>query len=65
MKYVIYKRVSTRRQGNSGLGLEAQEKVVADYLKGKDHKIIENLTEVESGRKKARPVLAEALKLCK
>ena len=65
MKVVTYKRVSTRRQGVSGLGLKAQEKSISDYLNGKNHELIGEMVEVESGRKKDRPVLREALKLCK
>ncbi|MDA7681336.1 recombinase family protein [Verrucomicrobiales bacterium] len=65
MKYVIYKRVSTARQGLSRLGLEGQEKTVRDYLADKEHEIVGILEEIESGRKKTRPELAKALKLAK
>ena len=63
--YVIYKRVSTRRQGDSGLGLEAQQTAVDSFLKGKDSEVVGEFVEVESGRKKDRPELIKALALCK
>ena len=63
--YVIYKRVSTRRQGDSGLGLEAQQTAVETFLKGKDSGVVGEFVEIESGRKKDRPELIKALALCK
>ena len=63
--YVIYKRVSTRRQGDSGLGLEAQQSAVEQFLKGKDANIVGEFVEIESGRKKDRPELIKALAVCK
>ncbi|MEE8223559.1 MAG: recombinase family protein, partial [Alphaproteobacteria bacterium] len=64
-KHVAYYRVSTDRQGRSGLGLEAQRQAVADYLDGGDWKLMAEYTEVESGKRKDRPQLAEALRACK
>jgi DNA invertase Pin-like site-specific DNA recombinase len=64
-KFVAYYRVSTRRQGRSGLGLEAQQKAVRDYLDGGDWRLVAEVTEVESGKRNDRPKLAEALKLCR
>ncbi len=64
-KHVAYYRVSTDRQGRSGLGLEAQRKAVADYLDGGDWKLMAEYTEVESGKRKDRPQLTEALRACK
>lgn len=61
--YVTYYRVSTQRQGQSGLGLEAQRSAVQNYLAGKE--IIAEFTEVESGRKSDRPELTAALALAK
>ena len=63
--YVAYLRVSTQRQGYSGLGLEAQREIIQNYLG--DTKPIFEFTEVESGRKtdKERPKLKEALSLCR
>lgn len=61
--YVAYLRVSTQRQGTSGLGLQAQQEIIQNYLNG-DSPIAE-FVEVESGRKSDRPKLHEALELCK
>jgi DNA invertase Pin-like site-specific DNA recombinase len=62
---VTYLRVSTQKQGHSGLGLEAQRKAVEDYLNGGDWNILEELVEVESGKNSKRPKLLEAIELCK
>jgi DNA invertase Pin-like site-specific DNA recombinase len=64
-KHVAYYRVSTARQGRSGLGLEAQRHAVTEFLNGGDWKIVAELTEVESGKKADRPQLAKALALCR
>ena len=61
--YVAYLRVSTQKQGYSGLGLEAQKDIIQNYLK--DVKPIAEYVEVESGRKKDRPKLKQALDLCR
>jgi len=50
-KFIAYYRVSTDKQGKSGLGLEAQRRAVATYLNGGDWKIVAEFTEVESGRR--------------
>jgi DNA invertase Pin-like site-specific DNA recombinase len=63
--FVSYLRVSTQKQGQSGLGLEAQRKAVEDYLNGGDWNFIEEVVEVESGKKNKRPKLNEAIELCK
>lgn len=63
--YVAYYRVSTDRQGRSGLGLEGQKAAVLDFINGGAASLIAEYTEVESGRRKDRPQLAEALKACK
>ncbi len=63
--FVAYYRVSTDRQGRSGLGLEAQQKAVQDYLNGGAWQLVGEFTETESGRKDARPELAKALALCR
>lgn len=63
-KAVIYYRVSTQRQGRSGLGLEAQEPPVTAYLKHVPHEVIGTYTEVESTRRKVRPQLMAALQQC-
>jgi DNA invertase Pin-like site-specific DNA recombinase len=64
-KFVGYYRVSTDRQGKSGLGLEAQRAAVRDYLNGGTWKLIAEYTEVESGKRSDRPQLAVALAACK
>ena len=64
-KYVTYFRVSTKAQGESGLGLDGQKKAVTDYLAGQPHAIVGEFTEVESGRKSKRPELDAALKCCR
>lgn len=60
-KYVSYLRVSTTRQGHSGLGIEAQRAAVSDYLKHSDGELIAEFVEVESGSKKARPILVQSI----
>src|SRR5688500_6928651 len=60
--FISYYRVSTARQGASGLGLDAQRAAVAHYLDGGDWQIIAEFTEVESGRKNDRPELDRALR---
>jgi DNA invertase Pin-like site-specific DNA recombinase len=60
MKFVTYLRVSTDRQGKSGLGLEAQRAAVLDYVAGKGE-ITAEYVEIESGKKNDRPQLARAL----
>ena len=65
MDYVAYYRVSTKRQGQSGLGLEAQKEIVKVALSGKACKVIAEITEVESGRNKDRKGIANAIALCK
>jgi len=63
-RFVAYIRVSTAKQGESGLGLEAQQKAVADFAKN-GGEIIAEFTEVETGKRADRPKLAEAIALCK
>lgn len=64
-KYVAYYRVSTAKQGRSGLGLEAQKEAVQRYLNGGRWRMMGEFTEVESGKRKDRPALADALALCR
>jgi DNA invertase Pin-like site-specific DNA recombinase len=64
-KFVALYRVSTSRQGKSGLGLEAQRKAVLDYLNGGRWKLVAEYTEIESGRSANRTVLSEALATCR
>jgi DNA invertase Pin-like site-specific DNA recombinase len=63
--FVSYCRVSTLRQGKSGLGLEAQRSAVQNYVDEVGGEIIETFVEVESGSSKNRPQLTGALTYCK
>src|SRR5690242_8278808 len=60
-RFIAYYRVSTARQGKSGLGIEAQRAAVTNYLNGGNWQIIGEFTEVESGRRADRPELDKAL----
>lgn len=64
MQYVAYYRVSTDRQGHSGLGLAAQRAAIASYTAGRGELLAE-FTEIESGKKSERPQLSAALALCR
>jgi DNA invertase Pin-like site-specific DNA recombinase len=64
-QYVAYYRVSKKSQGESGLGLEAQQRAVRDYLNGGQWSLIGEFTEVESGKNDTRPRLTEALAMAK
>ena len=64
-RFVAYYRVSTDRQGQSGLGLDAQRKAIADYLNGGAWELVGEFTEVESGKKSERPELARAMDACR
>ena len=61
--FVAYYRVSTKRQGQSGLGLEAQQHVVTTFAAGID--ILSSFVEVETGKNSNRPELLKALALCR
>ena len=64
-KFIAYYRVSTDKQGKSGLGLEAQRQAVENYLNGGSWKLIAEFTEVESGKNSERPQLRAAQAACK
>jgi DNA invertase Pin-like site-specific DNA recombinase len=64
-KFVAYYRVSTAKQGASGLGLEAQQEAVRTYLNGGRWSMVDEVTEIESGKRNDRPALAKALSLCR
>lgn len=59
--YIAYYRVSTERQGQSGLGLEAQQAAVKQYADS----IVHSFTEIESGKNDDRPQLQAAIAMCK
>lgn len=63
--YVAYLRVSTARQGESGLGLEAQREAVTRYVEQTGGALIDEVVEVESGKLKDRPGLLGALVRCR
>ena len=58
----VYLRVSTQRQGQSGLGLEAQRRAIEQLLEGQSYR---EFIEVESGKKSKRPKLEEAITYCR
>ncbi|MEO6313566.1 MAG: recombinase family protein [Chitinophagaceae bacterium] len=62
---VSYYRVSTVRQGKSGLGLEAQQSAVQAYAKANGIDLCQEFTEIESGKRNNRPVLLNALAYCR
>ena len=63
--YVAYYRVSTKQQGQSGLGLEGQQADVLRYLRENPGRLIAEVTEIESGKNDDRPKLREAMRLCR
>jgi DNA invertase Pin-like site-specific DNA recombinase len=64
-RYVVYHRVSTGQQMDSGLGLEAQRTQVRDYVTANDGRLIGEYSETVSGRRNDRPQLALALTTCR
>ena len=64
-RFVTYFRVSTDRQGRSGLGLEAQRAAAGQFLVGRPGTIVAEFVEVESGGKDDRPKLKEAFAACR
>ena len=64
-KAVAYYRVSTKDQGESGLGLDAQKLLVEDFAETKGYQLIKEFIEIESGKKNDRPELLRALRICK
>ena len=59
-KLITYERVSTARQGRSGLGPEAQRRAIDAYAAATGGEVLGRFTEVESGRRNDRPELAAA-----
>lgn len=67
-KFVVYTRVSTRKQGDSGLGLEAQERDIRLYLENyvqEPYEVVAKYSDIESGSRSSRPQLARAIDLAK
>jgi DNA invertase Pin-like site-specific DNA recombinase len=64
-KFIAYYRVSTDKQGKSGLGLEAQRDAVTQYLNGGSWSLLADYTEVESGKRDDRPQLLRAMAHCR
>ncbi|BAJ82498.1 putative recombinase [Acidiphilium multivorum AIU301] len=64
-RFVAYLRVSTARQGQSGLGLEAQRSAIAGYLSAAARELLDEFVEVESGKNADRPQLAAAFQACR
>lgn len=63
--YISYLRVSTQRQGQSGLGIEAQRAAVDQYLNSIGGTLIEEHVEIESGSARDRPVLMQSIAMCR
>lgn len=64
-RFVAYLRVSTARQGQSGLGLEAQRNSAAGYINGINGHLVSEFVEVESGKSNDRPELHRELSACR
>lgn len=64
-KFCSYLRVSTQRQGKSGLGLEGQREAIRRYLAEADGALLEEFVEIETGKADDRPILRAALARCK
>lgn len=68
-KYIAYYRVSTQKQGASGLGLEAQQEAVARYLNGGTWELVDEFIETETGKGAdalaRRPQLRAAMDACR
>ncbi|MFL5284061.1 MAG: recombinase family protein [Rhodopila sp.] len=63
-RFIAYYRVSTARQGRSGLGLDAQREAVRSFLAAHPGDLADEFTEVETGKHADRPQLAKALAAC-
>lgn len=65
-RFVIYRRVSTSRQFHSGLGLDAQSETVRRYLATQPEAVVlADFVEAESGKNDERPILRQAVELCR
>lgn len=65
LRFVAYYRVSTKRQGASGLGLDAQREAVGRFTASDNCELLAEFVEVESGKRKDRPEMDKALKHCR
>ena len=65
IQFIPYYRVSTARQGASGLGLDAQRAATSAYLAATGGEVLVEITEVESGKKDQRPELKAAIEMCR
>ncbi len=65
MKVIGYLRVSTGKQGESGLGLEAQQTAIENFVRQRNACLMKTFTEIESGKQDDRPELAKAIQLCR
>jgi DNA invertase Pin-like site-specific DNA recombinase len=65
VEYVSYLRVSTQRQGISGLGIEAQRVAVEQYLNQSQGTLLQEYVEIETGSGKTRPVLVQSIAHCR
>ena len=63
--FVCYYRVSTTQQGISGLGLDAQQESVRNHIGAVQGTIVAEFTEVESGKVNERPILNQAIEMCR
>lgn len=64
-RYISYLRVSTQKQGHSGLGIEAQRAAVEEYLRCGGGALVEEHIEIESGSLRNRPILERAIARCR
>lgn len=64
-QFVVYIRVSTRKQGESGLGLESQRKICGDFITSQGGEKVAEFKDVESGTHRDRKGLADAISYCK
>ena len=62
---IAYYRVSTQRQGRSGLGIEAQRAAVEQYVSQSRGTLLREFVEIETGSGKARPILVQSISLCR